>query len=164
GSDTSYELPLSLGADGIGEAEWSAPKDAPQGDYDIRYKVGENTHYTNSSFRLDEYRLPTMRASVVGPKTRTARPKALPLDLYVGFLSGGGAAGAPVKLRTAYQPLYDHPDGYEGWTFGGSPVREGTAALDAAKDELGGPEMPGVSTTPLVLGGGRALRHARAVP
>src|SRR5205085_1676574 len=85
-----------------------------------------------SSFRLDEYRLPTMRASVVGPKTRTARPKALPLDLYVGFLSGGGAAGAPVKLRTAYQPLYDHPDGYEGWAFGGSPVREGTAALDDA--------------------------------
>jgi uncharacterized protein YfaS (alpha-2-macroglobulin family) len=164
GSETSYELPLSLGADGIGEAEWSAPKDAPGGDYDIKYKVGEDSHYTDQSFRLDEYRLPTMRASVAGPKTRAARPKRLPLDLYVGFLSGGGAAGAPVKLRTAYQPLYDNPDGYEDWTFGGSPVREGTAALDEEENDLAGPQLPGVSTTPLMLGGGGALRHSLELP
>jgi uncharacterized protein YfaS (alpha-2-macroglobulin family) len=164
GSDTSYELPLSLGADGIGETEWTAPKEAPSGDYDIQLKIGEETNLSGGSFQVDEYRLPSMRASVGGPRTLSARPKQLPLDLFVGYLSGGGAGGAPVKLRTAFDTLNDSPDGWDGWSFGGSPVREGVVALEDRSDDPGKAEMPEAATIPLTLGAEGALRTQLDIP
>jgi uncharacterized protein YfaS (alpha-2-macroglobulin family) len=164
GSDTSFELPLTLGGDGIGENEWIAPKDAPTGDYDLQVKIGEETNDTGGSFRLDEYRLPSMRASVSGPKIPTPRLRRLPLDLYVGYLSGGGAAGAPVKIRTAYEALDDSPDGWEDWTFGGAAVREGTVPLDEGSDEPSGPDLPDANTLPLMLDPEGALRTELDVP
>ena len=164
GSDTSYELPLTLGSDGIGESEWQAPKDAPGGDYAIKWKVGADLHDTEQRFRIDEYRLPTMRASLHGPKSPTARPRRLPLDLYVGYLSGGGAAGAPVKLRTQYETLRDRPDGWEDWSFGGAAIREGTTPLDEERGEDGEGRLPSSATVPLTLDKEGALRTELDVP
>jgi uncharacterized protein YfaS (alpha-2-macroglobulin family) len=164
GSETSFEMPVTLGEDGIGESEWAAPKEAPGGDYDISVKVGDKTISTDQSFRVDEYRLPTMRASVSGPKTRAARPRRLPVDLYVGYLSGGGAAGAPVKLRTAYEPLNDSPDEWEGFTFGGRPVREGITALDEEENAEGAADLPGAATLPTMLDGQGARRATLDIP
>src|SRR5204863_58975 len=62
GSDTEFDVPLTIDANGIGETTWTAPQGAPMGDYDLRVIAGERTIYTQQSFRLDEYRLPTMRA------------------------------------------------------------------------------------------------------
>lgn len=181
GSPTSFELPLALDESGLGENEWTAPKGAPAGDYDINVKLGagpkkggsENededdnsnrTIYTNQSFRVDEYRLPTMRASVSGPRTPVVRPAQLPLDLFVGYLSGGGSAGAAVKLRTAWELLSEAPDGWEDWSFGGSAVREGTVALDEDGGDSGAAQMPDASTLPLTLDPNGALRTPLTVP
>lgn len=158
GSDAKFELPLTLDAGGIGENEWTPPKGSPMGDYDVSAKIGDDTIETGQSFRVDEYRLPTMRASVSGPKQKQVRPKQVPVDLYVGYLSGGGSARAPVKLRTAFEPLSDEPDGWDGWTFGGSAVREGTVSLDENNDDSGRPQMPEAATIPLTLDAHGALR------
>ncbi|MFL6856478.1 MAG: alpha-2-macroglobulin family protein, partial [Allosphingosinicella sp.] len=165
GSDTAYELPLAVGADGIGESEWKAPADAPGGDYDIQVKTEGGMRYTHQSFRVDEYRLPTMRASVTGPKARLARPRRLPLDLYLAYLSGGGAGSAPVKLRTEYEALNDRPEGWDEWTFGGSAVREGTTPLDDEGEDSGGSDqVPASATLPLTLGKDGALRTEIDLP
>jgi uncharacterized protein YfaS (alpha-2-macroglobulin family) len=180
GSPTSFELPLSLDDGGIGENEWTAPKGAPAGDYDISVKLareprkaGEDeeedessgpTLYTAQSFRVDEYRLPTMRASVSGPRTPSVKPAQLPLDLFVGYLSGGGSAGAAVKLRTAWELLGDSPDGWEDWSFGGSAVREGTVALDEDGNDSGAEQLPDASTLPLTLDANGALRTPLDIP
>ncbi len=47
---------------------WTPPKGAPMGDYDVSATIGDDTIETGQIFRVDEYRLPTMRASVSGPK------------------------------------------------------------------------------------------------
>jgi uncharacterized protein YfaS (alpha-2-macroglobulin family) len=164
GSDTKFELPLTLDAGGLGENEWTPPKGSPMGDYDVSAKIGDETIDTGQSFRVDEYRLPTMRASVSGPKQPQVRPKQVPVDLYVGYLSGGGSARAPVKLRTAYQPFSDEPDGWDGWTFGGDRVREGTVALDEDNEEANRPQLPEASTLPLTLDAHGALRTNVDVP
>jgi hypothetical protein len=179
GSPTSFELPLSLDDGGIGENEWTPPKGAPAGDYDIEVKLGaapakgaadaedepeRETIYTNQSFRVDEYRLPTMRASVSGPRGALVRPKQLPLDLYVGFLSGGGSPGAAVKLRTAWELLTDSPDGWEDWSFGGSAVREGTVALNEDGNDGDAPQLPDATTLPLSLDANGALRTPLDIP
>jgi uncharacterized protein YfaS (alpha-2-macroglobulin family) len=158
GSETVFELPLKLGADGIGENEWTPPKGAATGDYDIRVKLGDVELYTGQSVRVDEYRLPTMRASVSGPRTPAVRPRQMPVDLYLGFLSGGGAPRAPVRVRTAFEPLYDRPEGWDGWSFGGRPVKEGTVSLDEDENDPGRTDLPAVSTTPLTLDANGAHR------
>ncbi|MET0271311.1 MAG: MG2 domain-containing protein, partial [Sphingomonas sp.] len=79
GSDTEYEQPVAIGADGIGVSQWTAPKGAPLGDYALSFVVGDRTIYTEQTIRVDEYRMPTMRASVAGPKAAQVRPKAVPL-------------------------------------------------------------------------------------
>jgi hypothetical protein len=179
GSPTSFELPLALDEGGIGETEWTPPKGAPAGDYDILVKPGAKprnagdeeiegrsgpTLYTNQSFRVDEYRLPTMRASVSGPRTPSVKPGQMALDLYVGYLSGGGSAGAPVKLRTAWEPFGDSPEGWEDWSFGGAAVREGTVALDEDGNDSGAARMPDASTLPLILDANGALRTQLDIP
>src|SRR5512139_133834 len=164
GSDTEFELPLSLDEAGMGEAEWTAPRGAPMGDYDISAKAGDKTIDTGQSIRLDEYRLPTMRASVTGPREPLVRPHNVPLDLYVGYLSGGGAKDAPVKIRTAFETYYDRPDGWDGWTFGARAVREGTVALDEEEDESDETPMPEAATVPLTLDAHGALRTSLDVP
>jgi uncharacterized protein YfaS (alpha-2-macroglobulin family) len=164
GSDTSFELPLTLGPDGIGETRWTPPKGAPMGDYALTFRFGEKTVYPGQSVRVDEYRLPTMRATVSGPKEPAVKPKRLPLDLYVGYLSGGGAARAPVRLRTAYAALDDSPAGWEGWTFGGTAVREGTVPLDEDRSDGDQPQYPAAATVPLTLDPHGALRTALDLP
>ncbi|HEX8572761.1 MAG TPA: MG2 domain-containing protein [Allosphingosinicella sp.] len=179
GSPTSFEVPLALDDGGVGETQWTPPKGAPAGDYDIQVKLGpperkvgeddENdpevhTIYTSQSFRVDEYRLPTMRATVGGPREPAVRPRQLPLDLYVGYLSGGGSPAAAVKLRTAWELISQAPDDWEDWSFGGSPVREGTVALNEDGNDGDAPQLPDATTLPLTLDANGALRTPLDIP
>ncbi|MEO8373643.1 MAG: MG2 domain-containing protein [Sphingomonas bacterium] len=163
GSETQFDMPLAIDANGIGESTWTAPKGAPMGDYDLNVIVGDKTIYTGQSFKVDEYKLPTMRATVTGPKEAAVRPKTLPLDLFVGYLSGGGASNLPVDLRVGYFGRSSTPDGYEGYTFGGNAVTEGTKALNGEGDEQQTP-LPPTQTLPATLGGDGTGKSVIEVP
>ncbi|WP_260597281.1 alpha-2-macroglobulin family protein [Sphingomonas endolithica] len=163
GSDTQFDMPLSVDANGIGESTWTAPPGAPMGDYDVQVIVGERTIYTSQSFKVDEYRLPTMRASVTGPKEAAVRPKSLPLDLFVGYLSGGGASNLAVDLRVGYFGRTSTPDGYEAYTFGGDTVAEGVKPLNGDGEEDTVP-LPPTQTLPATLGGDGTTRTTIDVP
>jgi alpha-2-macroglobulin len=152
GSGTEFELPLSIGTDGIGESTWSVPKGAPQGDYSLTILTGKDEISIPQSFRVDEFRLPTMKASVSGPKTPLVRPTKVPLSLFVGYLSGGPAAGIPVSLRTAYYHSHYQPDGWDDWSFGGAKVAEGTIPLTSDREVPESP-LPMSQTVPLNLKG-----------
>src|SRR5204863_3419542 len=114
-------MPVTIGANGVGETSWTAPKGAPMGDYDVSLVYdsprGEKRLSTGQSFKVDEYKLPTMKASVAGPKEAQVRPKTLPLDLYVGYLSGGSAPNLPVELRVGYFASTAAPDGWDNYVF-----------------------------------------------
>ena len=163
GSDTVFDLPLTIDRDGTGETSWTAPQGAPMGDYDLRVEVGDRTIDTGQSFRLDEYKLPTMRATVTGPKAAAVRPKQMPLDLFVGYLSGGGAANLPVDVRVGWFAHDAVPDGYEGYTFGGADVVEGVKPLDGDNDDQPTP-LPPTQTLPATLGGDGTAHQAVDVP
>ncbi len=151
GSDTQYELPLKIGADGIGENVWTVPQGAPMGDYDLQFSAGDKTLSSSQSIKVDEFRLPTMRATVSGPKQDPVRPSAVPLSLFVGYLSGGGAANLPVTLRTSFDSYADAPKDWNAFTFGGTPVKEGIIPLD---NNGGAPvkPLPFSQTLPVTLG------------
>ena len=163
GSDTQFDLPLTIDANGIGETEWTAPQGAPMGDYDISVIDGDKTLSTNQSFKVDEYKLPTMRATVTGPKEAAIRPKSLPLDLFVGYLAGGGASNLPVEMRVGYFGRCATPDGYDSYTFGGNDVKEGTKPLNGDGEEESAP-LPPTQTLPATLGGDGTTRTSVDVP
>src|SRR3954453_23872953 len=78
GSDTKFELPLTLDGGGMGENEWTPPKGRRMGAYRASAKSGDETVDPGQWVRVDEYRLPTMRATVSGPKQKQVRPKQVP--------------------------------------------------------------------------------------
>ena len=150
GSDTQFDLPLKIGKDGVAETSWTAPKGAPMGDYGLHVIVGDRTIYTEQSIRVDEFRLPTMKATINGPKDAVVRPSVVPLNLFVGYLSGGGASNLPVAIRTAFSTDESTPEGWDDWSFGGDDVKEGTTPLDGDGNAPDKP-IPLSQTLPVTL-------------
>ncbi|MES2498059.1 MAG: MG2 domain-containing protein [Pseudomonadota bacterium] len=163
GSDTKYEIPVAMGRDGIALSEWTAPKGTPQGDYDLALTIGKDEVGTSQSVRVDEYRLPTMRATVTGPKQALVRPKTVPVNLFVGYLSGGGAANLPVAVRTSFDQATPSPKGWDGWSFGGTALKEGVTPLDDDNRDVTTP-LPGVQLLALSLDKQGAGRTNIAIP
>ncbi len=120
GSEQRFRLDAQFGADGVAEQSWTIPAEAKLGDYWI--EIG---NVTTARFQVEEFRLPTMRASVQGSERPLVRPRDAALDLHVAYVAGGGAGGLPVKLRTVVEPWRLPHAGYEDFDFGGDPVREG---------------------------------------
>jgi uncharacterized protein YfaS (alpha-2-macroglobulin family) len=163
GSDTQFELPLTIDANGTGESEWAVPKGAPMGDYDLTVDTGDRTIWTGQSFRVDEYRLPTMRATISGPKEAQVKPRSVPLDLFVGYLSGGGASRLPVTMRVGWFDTVPSPENYDSYSFGGERVEEGVKPLNPNGEETAS-ALPPTQTLPLTLGADGTQRTSIDVP
>jgi uncharacterized protein YfaS (alpha-2-macroglobulin family) len=125
GSDQSYRSDVTFGADGTAEQQWAIPAEAKLGDYHVSIQHERNDYRSSGSFKVQQYRLPVMRATVKGPPRPVARPKDVTLDLHVSYLSGGGAGGLPVRLRTSVEAAAVQVSGYEDYEFGGAPVVPG---------------------------------------
>jgi len=151
GSDTEFTMPVTIDASGSGETEWAVPVGAPLGDYALRFSFGTKTLDSGQTVRVDEYRLPTMRATVTGPPAPLVRPASVPLSLFVGYLSGGGAGSMPVTLRTDFSDYVPAPDGWDGFAFGGEAVTPGTRPLDDEGEAESAP-LPYAQTLPATLG------------
>lgn len=174
GSDVKFEMPVTIGASGVGESVWAVPQGAPMGDYALQFvrphvKTSEDDAETedviwaNQTVKVDEYKLPTMKASVSGPKEAAVKPKTLPLDLFAGYLSGGGASNLPVELRIGYYEAIPRPDGYDGYAFTGAPLVEGTKPMNGDGGEENVP-LPPMQTIPVTLGGDGTARTSVDVP
>ncbi|MDQ2878498.1 MAG: MG2 domain-containing protein, partial [Pseudomonadota bacterium] len=163
GSDTQFTLPLAVDAHGSGETSWTAPQGAPMGDYDVSASFAGTTIATGQSFKVDEYKLPTMRATVTGPKEASVRPTTMPLDLFVGYLSGGGASHLPVDLRVAYTARTTTPENYEGYTFGGKPMTVGVKPMNGEGEDDQTP-LPPTQTLPATLSGDGTAHTVIDVP
>jgi uncharacterized protein YfaS (alpha-2-macroglobulin family) len=168
GSDTRYENALKFDANGIAVQTWQIPPEAKLGDYAVQLMLGDQT-FSAGSFKVEEFRVPTMSGLVQGPDKPQVRVKQVPLDLYVSYLSGGGAGGAQVKLRTVTTPWpVSFPD-YDGFTFGGKPVKEGLQTEEGSPYDFD-PEAqaagakPVTQVMPLTLDAKGALRVTAAAP
>ncbi|UUZ55412.1 hypothetical protein LP419_06690 [Massilia sp. H-1] len=125
GSDETFPITLAWNADGTAENEWKIPATARQGTY--RVMIGQTVA---GSFHVEQFRVPTMRALLAGPKAAVVGEAKVDLDLQLSYLSGGGAAFAPVKVRTVVQPRGVSFSGYEGFSFTTGDVKEGVEKGD----------------------------------
>ena len=160
GSGQKYELEARFGADGIAESEWTIPAEAKLGDYSV--SIVDPYERQSGTFKVEQFRLPSMRASVTGAERPLVRQKSAELDLHVAYMSGGGASGLAVKLRSVVEPVPLSYAGYDDYRFGGVAVREGIVTGDdsyfyeASAEE---PAQPGkVQVLPITLDGEGSAR------
>ncbi len=145
GSDQKYEFPLKWDRKGIALTEWKIPSEAKLGLYRVTLlkkatsrqegaeggKTGDGGYadadgYLSGSFRVEEFRVPLMKAVIQPPKEPLINPSEIVVDLQLSYLSGGGAGNAQVKLRSRTEPRFISFEDYEDFTFGNGRVKEGT--------------------------------------
>src|SRR5512133_4127794 len=152
GSGQRYEFPLVWKADNTAETRMTVPKGAELGNYDVLLakkasvkskkkpngsSAGEDEGssyadgWESGTFRVEEFRVPLMKGTVEPPKEPAVNAAAVEVDLYVAHLSGGGAGGAPVKLRTQTRPRSVSFDDYEDYSFANDKVETGVVKEEA---------------------------------
>jgi uncharacterized protein YfaS (alpha-2-macroglobulin family) len=129
GSNQRYDVPLKWDIKSIAECDWAVPKDAKTGVYRVLMEDGLGARgrvtRTSGTFRVEEFRVPLMRASIDPPAKPLVNADSVDVGLQVSFLAGGGASFLPVKLRSVVQPRGVSFPGYEDFYFANGAVKEG---------------------------------------
>jgi len=122
GSGDKFALPLAWDAAGQAHGEWKIPEAAKLGAYQV--VIGNQVA---GEFRVEQFRVPTMKAVLKGPARPVVAAGTLALDAQVNYLNGGPAGRTPVTLRTVIEQTPGSFDGFDGFNFGGGDVKEGIA-------------------------------------
>jgi hypothetical protein len=153
GSDDRFEVPVTWDARGIAESIWEIPKEAKQGAYTV--SVLDRLDATSAKdaprervaggFRVESFRIPTMKAVLVPPKEPLVRASSAAIDAQVSYLSGGSAALLPVRLRGLVEPKTVQFSDFEGFSIANGDVKQGVqeqAEAYAEEDDEPEPEAP----------------------
>ncbi|MYM27090.1 alpha-2-macroglobulin [Duganella sp. CY15W] len=130
GSGQQYELPLKWSANGSAENTWTIPADAKQGWYELM--IGGRA---SGRFRVEQFRVPTMKALLQGPKSPAVQVSSVDLDVQLSYLSGGGAGDAPVQLRTVVQDKGVSFEDYPDFSFSNGDVKVGLERSGGSFDD-----------------------------
>ena len=159
GSGQQYTWSTVFDGNGVATSQWKIPPEAKLGDYIVLID-----DHQSGAFEVAQFRLPSMRGSIVGPARPLVAPHDIALDLHVAYLSGGGASGLPVKVRTLIEPQRMQFPGYSDYVFGGDPVEEGITTLGEGpadfdfEPEVADARTSRTRTTPLTLDGSGSAR------
>jgi len=135
GSEEAYELPVTWQG-GSAAGDWQVPREAKSGTWRVLFEdrlSGRAQRRVAGSFRVEEFRVPLMRASLEAPAQPQVGVKEIPVGVQVSYLAGGGAAHAPVKLRGLVRPRTVRFDAHDEFAFLAGAVREG--AQDRRDDD-----------------------------
>jgi uncharacterized protein YfaS (alpha-2-macroglobulin family) len=130
GSGEKIALPLAWDAAGQAHGEWKIPVESKLGGYQVI--IGNQVA---GEFRVEQFRVPTMKAILQGPATPVVAGRSLTIDAQVNYLNGGPAGNTPVVLRTVVEDSFTHFDQAEGFSFGGGDVKEGIEQRGESEDD-----------------------------
>jgi uncharacterized protein YfaS (alpha-2-macroglobulin family) len=133
GSEQRYTVALNWSANGSAENQWQIPAEAKQGWYVVLLGGREA-----GRFRVEQFRVPTMKALMQGPKQPAIQARAVDLDVQLSYLSGGAAAGAQVQLRSVVEDRFISFEDYADFTFNAGDVTLGVERKQRAFDDDSG--------------------------
>ncbi|HYR79142.1 MAG TPA: MG2 domain-containing protein, partial [Candidatus Dormibacteraeota bacterium] len=162
GGDQHYDFDLKWSESGTAENNWQIPKDAKLGEYEVtmsRRKIATPSptptqsgdfsdssarRVTSGSFRVEEFRIPLMKAAIRLPAQPLVAVTQIPVDVSAEYLSGGAAKGLPVTLRSQIRKdAYPHFADFDEFTFANGIVKVGIVHNDFS-EEIASEENPGV--------------------
>ncbi|MBA4418706.1 MAG: alpha-2-macroglobulin [Syntrophus sp. (in: bacteria)] len=183
--EDTYEFPLQWDLKkGVSETSWPIPKEAKLGHYAVSLVKKEEKQgvqkkldtpeiaYPSGEFRVEEFRVPLMRASIKPLSEPLVNASEISIDLFVEYLSGGGATNLPVKLRSQIKPRLTNFDDYDTYTIANGAVKEGITRRSRSEEmepeDEGDDRSPGsrrdstqekgLATLDLQLGAGGMVR------
>ncbi|HVN79633.1 MAG TPA: MG2 domain-containing protein, partial [Terriglobia bacterium] len=153
GSDQKYELALKWKDDGSAESSWTIPHEAKLGSYSLNMELpgkGAGPRFKQSGLvRVEEFRVPLMRASILPPAGPLVAPSTVTYRLQAAYLSGGGAANLPVKFRNQVMPgSQPNFEATEAFVFANGRVEEGIVRGGELPENE---EKPALKSTALTL-------------
>jgi hypothetical protein len=165
GSEQTYSFPLSWRGVSSAETTWKIPENARLGTYELNLvslvKAKSSQERNDSerrrrcgSFRVEEFRVPLMKAAIQPSTAPLVDVREAVVDLSAHYLSGGGAAGMPVRLRAEVRPQELFFKDYDGYSFTGGVLKEGIVKI-AGHDFIEGEEDGAATGEPAVAADGR---------
>ncbi len=134
GSGQRFQLPVAW-SNGTALNTWNIPKDAKLGEYTVLFiDPGRGARLQGGSFRVEQFRVPLMKAVLKPPSKSVVNASQVTIDAQLSYLSGGPAAGAPVKFRSRIVPSSQSFADYDEFSFGGAVPKVGIEA-EAPYDE-----------------------------
>ncbi len=105
------------------ESSFAVPQAAKLGVYEVELRGLERERsFTSGQFRVEEFRLPVLEGRISPTdKKSLVNVTALPLDVQVNYVAGGGAARLPVRVSALVQGKDLNFSDFEGFSF--SPPR-----------------------------------------
>lgn len=113
---------------GKSDSKWKIPLSAKLGTYSVYLSRDDQNKWGLEKlveFRVEEFRLPILKASVSSSQTTWVDSPKIPLTLQASYMAGGAASRLPVKLRTRILPAKFEPKGWEKFTFSSAPLKTG---------------------------------------
>lgn len=111
-----------------GVSQWVIPNTAKLGHYEVTMTL-EDREVVSGHFRVEQYRVPLMRASLKAPAQPVINQHQMQVDVQLNYLAGGPAAGLPVKFRSKLVPYALQFAAYEDFSFGGERPQTGIHAI-----------------------------------
>lgn len=119
GTRKRYDVPAAWDRQGNAENTWTIPPDAKLGTYRIEGVRANQQRTVMGTFRVEEFRLPTMRASIEAGTKQYFNASEVPYRMQLAFLSGGPSQQT-VRMRTTLSPRFVRFDGFEEFSFMGA--------------------------------------------
>ena len=164
GGDQHYDFDLKWNNSGSAENDWQIPQAAKLGTYNVtmsRRKAvapsptpGADSGYmgyqstpelSTGDFRVEEFRIPLMKAAIRIPAEPLVAVTDIPIDLSAEYLSGGAAKGLPVTLRSQINknasPQFADFDDY---VFANGNVQTGIVHTEGFSEGAEAEQNPGV--------------------
>jgi alpha-2-macroglobulin len=131
GSDQKYSFPLKWSKNGASETVWKIPKEAKLGYYQVTLVSANNTTYYSSQFRVEEFRVPLLKAIIKTPTEKLVQSESFSVDFMVKYLSGGGASNLPVSYHTWFtEEGYHSPKDYTDYVFASKEIIAGKTSTN----------------------------------
>lgn len=106
GTGRVHEEVIDVDDRGTALSTFDLPDDAKLGRYDVRVAV-DGVGEPRAGFRVERFRVGTLRAAVAVPTEPIVTPASVPIDVHVEHLAGGGAAHLPVVVRATVEERYN---------------------------------------------------------
>lgn len=126
GTQQEYTRTLEWADPGVALTDWEVPREARLGTYEFILKRDDLHQWRSGSCRVEEFRVPLMRAAIAPPREPLIQPTEVNVDVSVEYLSGGPAAKLPALLRYEQRsaPGSRFPS-FEDFYFDTGPVEVG---------------------------------------
>ncbi len=142
GSGQQYTQPITWRKTATGgqsaENTFQIPPAAKLGMYDVQLRNGGQHEFTSGQFRVEEFRLPVLEGRITpAEKKPLVNVKAVPTDVQINYVAGGGAVNLPVRVSALVRGKTLNFSDYEDFNFSPPRERKAGSARNADSDGEG---------------------------